>query len=848
MKISRNKNPEDSGLISQKTLLLLIFFCSGAAGLIYEVVWMRQLGLTFGTSIAAVTVVIVSYMAGLGLGGRFFGRMADRVKRPRSLFAILELGIGLSALLVSLVLVKLPLIYRLLYWALAGRPVFSLILTFIITTVILFVPTFLMGGTLPVISKAYIGPKSGLGTSVGRLYGFNTLGGVLGVLAAGFYMIPAWGLNASILAAAGVNLLLAFLTAVGRSGPEPTEDGKIPEADKNTPPALRRRLLALAVSAGFSGMAYEILWFRGLSINLANSVYSFTTILAVFLTGLGLGSWLFGALIDRVKNPVRLLAGIQFLIGASTLVTAVYLNRLPGFLMPLAGWLGLPGLRVFLPGLVLGLVVMLAPAALMGINFPLLVRMYNREPDKVAAGIGRLYFLNTLGSMAGPIIATFILIPGLGVVKGIVAVSFVNLGFGTLFLASRRSPSSRTRFVFTQVLIYAAAVALSMVAGRNARLLPPSLFRTPGRHDRILYYRETAAGSVVASEDLNTGIRVCYVNNSPVCGTTYDALKVVRMLGHLPFLVHPEARQVLVVGFGIGVTSSALAQHETGTIDCVEICPGVKDAAVFFAAYNRYVFRSPKLNFIPGDGRNVLLLSRKKYDVISCDPTHPTLGCGNLYTREYFELYRQRLNPGGVVSQYLPLHKLTPDEFRALMGTFASVFPHTSVWLGQAHGILLGSDRELKLDFKSLREFLVRTGDDIVDDPYLLAMALILDEKAVAEFVRGAPLHTDDRPFLEFFNPASLKGENWELNLAQLMARQSDPALTVAGIPADTLERYRLGQKYFINGLIAKSRGDIATAIAEYEKGRAANPENRELKLFLEDEIRQWRYFQGREK
>jgi len=845
LKSSDNQDPRFN---FQHTLLLLIFFFSGTAGLIYEVVWMRRLGLSFGTAVAAVTLVLVSYMTGLGLGGRFFGRMADRIKNPRRLFAILELGIAGSAILVSLILGKLAMIYRVLYWALAGQPVLSMILMFIMTAGILFVPTFLMGGTLPVISKICIGNKTGLGRGVGLLYGFNTLGGVLGALAAGFFTIPAWGLSASILIAAGINSLLAFLTVIADPGLKPDAVRVTPQAGTDNAPALRPRLLALAVGAGLSGMAYEILWFRALAVNLSNSVYSFTTILIVFLTGLGLGSWLFGKLIDRVKKPVRFLAAVQILIAAATLLTAVFLSRLPVLLMPLAGWLALPELRVFLPGLVLGIVVMLVPTVLMGINFPLLVKIYNHDPNRVGTGIGRLYFFNTLGSMTGPLVATFFLIPVLGVVKGICAVSFMNLGFGTLFFAHDRPRSSRTRFALTQVPIYAAAVVLSIAAGTNSRLLPPSIFRTPGRHDRVLYYRETAAGSVVASEDLNTGIRACYVNNSPVCGTTYDALKVVKMLGHLPFLVNPAARQVLVVGFGIGITTAALARHDAGSIDCVEICPGVKDASVFFAAFNRYVFRNPSLNFIPGDGRNVLLLSRKKYDVISCDPTHPTLGCGHLYTREYFELYRQRLNPGGVVSQYLPLHKLTPDEFRSLVGTFASVFPHTSVWLGHAHGILLGSDRELKIDFQSLRDFVARTGDDIIDDPYLLATSLILDEKAVAEFVRDAPLHTDDRPFLEFFDPLSLKGENWELNLTQLMAWQSDPGLTIAGIPADTLERYRIGQKRFIAGLIAKSRGDIRAMIASYEKGLVENPENREIRLFLEDEIRQLRYYRGGKK
>jgi spermidine synthase len=418
--------------------------------------------------------------------------------------------------------------------------------------------------------------------------------------------------------------------------------------------------------------------------------------------------------------------------------------------------------------------------------------------------------------------------------------------FGSLFHAHGRSGPAR---LYPRLaLIYAAAAAMVIVAGQNSRLLPPSLFRAAGRHDRVLFYRETAAGSVVASEDLNTGIRACYVNNSPVCGTTYDALKAVKMLGHLPFLVNPRARQVLVVGFGIGVTASALARHGAETIDCVEICPGVRDAAVYFAAYNRYVLRDPKVKFIPGDGRNVLLLSRKKYDVISCDPTHPTLGCGNLYTREYFELYRQRLNPGGVVSQYLPLHKLTTEEFRSLVRTFASAFPHATVWLGHSHGILLGSDREFRLDFKDLRDFLARTGDDILDDPYLFATALIMDEKAVAEFVRGAPLHCDDRPFLEFFDPQSLRPENWELNLAQIMSRRSDPVIAFSGIPEDTLRQYRSGQNRFIAGLICQSRGDLPGMLAEYKIGNTENPQNRELKLFLEDAVRQQRYFQGREK
>lgn len=849
MKVSNSKNHKDPGLNFQNKFLLFIFFISGAAGLIYEVAWARLLGLAFGTSVASVTVVLVAYMAGLGLGGLYFGRRADRSADPRRLFAVLELGIGLAALLVALILSRLPGIYRSLYWLLTGKSAVSLFLAFVLAALVLFVPTFFMGGTLPAIVKAYLGRQNGLGEGVGRLYGFNTLGGVLGAVLAGYYFIPVLGINAALLSAVFLNLSLAFLGWFMKPARAAEKDLKpAPSEIAAVPARLRSWTLIIAAAAGLTGMACEILWFRGLSTYLTNSTYSITAILAVFLAGLGLGGWLFGRFAARIKSPVLLLARIEIVIGLSALFTGAFFSRLSGILFTLAGWMGNPWVRVFLPGLILGLIVMALPAVFMGVNFPLLVRIYNHDPTRVGTGIGRLFFLNTLGSMAGPVITTFLLIPGLGVVKGIALVSLVNLflGTGTLFFC-QPSPARR-RFAALQLPIYALAVIFAVIGARESRLLPPSLFRAANRRDQVLYYRETAAGTVVASEDRLTGIRACYVNNSAVCGTTYDALKVVKMLGHLPFLVDPASREVLVVGFGIGITTACLAGHGPERIDCAEICPGVRSAAQFFSDFNRYVYRSPTVHFFPGDGRNILLLSRKKYDIISCDPTHPTLGCGNLYTREYFQLYRDHLNRGGVVSQYLPLHKLSPEEFRSLVRTFASVFPHTTVWLGHSHGILLGTDHELKLDFKALREFLVRTGDDILDDPYQMATALILDEKGVEEFSRGAGLHTDNRPFLEFFNPISLKGENWEWNLRQLLAHQSDPAQTIAGIPADTLARYRLGQKYFLAGLARKSQGDTRGAIAEYEKGRAVNPENREIRIFLENEIRQARYFQNREK
>jgi spermidine synthase len=318
-------------------------------------------------------------------------------------------------------------------------------------------------------------------------------------------------------------------------------------------------------------------------------------------------------------------------------------------------------------------------------------------------------------------------------------------------------------------------------------------------------------------------------------------LKVVRLLGHLPFFVNPDADTVLVVGFGIGITSSAVAEHDVTSIDCVEICPGVKTAAKFFSRFNKNVFNDPRVKFISDDGRHYVLLTNKKYDIISCDPTHPTLGCNNLYTKEYFVSCKRLLNPGGVICQYLPLHKLSLPEFRTLIRTFSSVFPHTSVWLAHSHGILLGHNEPIQLDFAQFTDQLAELADDILDDPYLIATSLILDENAVHHFTKDAGINTDDRPVLEFFTPSSLRRENWHINLIELLKYRSDITNTFADIDdLDKMSRYLKGQRLFLSSLVYKNQGDIKRSISALKAAVKVNPENNEILSILESELRQF--------
>jgi spermidine synthase len=579
---------------------------------------------------------------------------------------------------------------------------------------------------------------------------------------------------------------------------------------------------------GFCGLAYEILWTRALHIFLANSTYSFTSILIVFLFGIALGSILFTRFFEANKQPIALLATCQTIIGLYVIVGAFLLNDLPGLLFSIRSALQVPVLRLILPGLLLSFIIGFIPTLCMGISFPLLC----------GKNVGKVFFTSTMGSIVGSLIAGFLLIPILGIVKSLISIAFINLGIG-LFLCVVFESKKKMRFVIAESCALVIALLLTWSAFGKHMVLPPSMFRSKMRADRILFYIETSQGTVIVNEDKLTGIRACYINNSAVCGTTYDALKVVRLLGHLPFFINPDADTVLIVGFGIGITSSAVAEHDVTNIDCIEICPGVKAAAKFFSRFNKDVVTDPRVKFISEDGRHYVLLTNKKYDIISCDPTHPTLGCNNLYTKEYFVSCKRLLNPGGVICQYLPLHKLSLNEFKTLIRTFSSVFPHTSVWLAHSHGILLGHDRSIQFDFNEFSKHLFGLNDDILDDPYLVAISLILDENSVRNFTADARINTDDHPILEFFTPSSLRRENWHINLIELLNHRSDVTNTFTNIDdRGKMNRYLKGQNLFLSSLVYKNKGDIARSISALKAAAKINPENNEILSILKSESR----------
>ncbi len=825
--------------------LKLAFFLSGCAGLVYEVIWVKKLTLVFGTTTIATAIVVSSYMAGLGLGSIFWGRRADRSEQPLKMLGLLETGIGFSSLIILFVLQRIDFIYRAIYQIFASGMAMTIVIIALLAFIVMFIPAFLMGGTFPVISKTYITRSHDIGKGVGILYALNTLGGVIGAGLAGFIAIRSVGFIATNICAVIINIAIGTIMLILSSSlsPLPAAEQVKQRSDRGEnisgPLPL---VLAVALVTGFVGLGLEILWVRCLSIFLANTTYTFTVVLIVYLSGVFAGSILYSRFLSRSAGNLALLAILCTAIGLFVIINVLLTRGLPAVLFAMSGIMEVPVLRVILPSFILALILMFVPTFIMGITFPALCAAYIKSLKTIGSRLSIIYLANAIGSIAGPLIAGLVLIPVLGVVKSMIALAFIILAAGIALQVSmlRSGITAKAKWIGAQAVMVLVSVIISVASMKSAQILPPSLMHTRTRADRILYYKETLDGTVVASEDRYTGIRACHVNNSAVIGTTYDAMKVVKMLGHVPCIINPRAKRALVIGFGVGITTSSLAQHPLEAIDCVEICPGVRSAAKYFSDYNRNVDRDPRIRFLSGDGRNHLLVTRDLYDIISCDPTHPTLGSGNLYTREYFELCKSHLSGQGVFCQYLPLHKLSPEEFKTAVMTFASVFPHSSVWLAHSHAIMVGTVNALQIPFSDLQSFTASGLDDILTDPYLLAVSFILDQDGVTRLCRDEPaLNTDDRPVLEYFTAVSFKKENWQLNIESIMTERSDVNSVITSIADQAiLKQYLAGQSCFIKGLKFMNQSNQARMIEEFKKAAAVNPGNVEIKAFLETELR----------
>ena len=748
-------------------LLFFLFFVSGALGLVYEVLWIRKLGLIFGTTSFALSTVLAVFFGGLALGSLIFGRIADRIGNPVRVYAYLEVGIGLFALLFPSLLDLIEGLNALFYPTLSTSFFLLTAFRFVLLTLILLAPTTMMGGTLPLLSRYFVRSRDHLGSRVGSLYAVNTFGAVLGTFVCGFYAIYYLGVDRTNYVAGVLNLavgvalwIMAQRVQQGAVGEERLDNKRRrAEAHPFAPWHIRLVLICFGVS-GFTSIAYEVVWTRYLSLYLMNSIYAYTTILGVFLLGIALGSILFSRFLDKRQNLIEIFGYLQLGIGLGAVLLApalFYLNaRLERF-----------ALDFYLTQVLTLAALMLLPTILMGATFPVVAKIVTVKVEGTGSYVGKAYAVNTLGAILGSVAGGFIFLPFLGLQRSVMVLVGLNLLLACLCaFADPRARRKLNGVVF--VLLAGGVLMLARDLYSQVRIPHSLLERIKAPSERILDVQEGLVNTVWVTVD--DWERKSIWGNRTVLGRTKrgiaNDLSAQNIQGHIPMLLHPgEPREILGIAFGTGQTFGAQLLYDVERIDAVDISAAVvKLAMKHFKAYNNDFVNDPRARVIIDDGRNYVRLTRKSYDVITMElPPSEEAGIVNFYTREFYEAAKNRLKKNGIISQWVPIYNTTPREFRGIVRTFLLSFPEALLWFNSKDLLLLGSNGPIRIDprrlgrrlkeeriFQSLNTSYLGNPEATLNRLEYFLGGFLMGPRELARLSRNGEIYTDNHPALEF--------------------------------------------------------------------------------------------------
>jgi spermidine synthase len=775
-------------------VVVALFFLSGASGLVYQVIWVRLLTRIFGTTTFAVSALLAAFMGGLGLGSYLSGRYASRRPSPLRLFGILELGVGAYAVSLGVLLAAAESLFLTLAAGTELSPFAESLLKIALSFALLLPPTMLMGASLPLLVQQSVKTLGSVGRRTGALYAVNTLGAAFGCFAAGFYGIPLWGLAKTTLVAASVNAFVG-LAAIGLSlvdrdegaGPE-GDAGRVAESSAPPPRAFLWVFAAFATS-GFAAIGLEVIWTRLFTLVFKGYTYSFSAMLSVLLIGIAMGSLLFAARADRArdtKSRKELLGGLQIAIASAVVLGAPLFLVVERFVRLSTIYFGNEWSVAAAAKFAASFAILIVPTLLFGAQFPVASRLATVSIDSAGGRVGLLYGVNVLGGITGALVTGFVLLPVLGTQKSLwlLAGALAATGFALIGL----EPFRPRRIAFALLPALLASVFSWDVSKR--------LHETWLVGDELMgYYREGAAATVMVAEyppGMKEEKRIL-VNGSSASNSTQYGLAVNRIQGCLPFLFERMPKRVLATCFGTGITFGTLAQFDVERIDGVDISPEVIAAAPRFGAQNYDVVRQGRVRLHIDDGRNYLLKSVDRYDVITMEPMPPALaGVSDLYTREFYRLCRERLHPGGIVSQWVPLYFLGIEDVRMLYRTFAESFPYVLVFFYNFDTFLVGSDQPLLL---SAEMFSARLGSDRLaadlssiglSTPERMLGTFLMDRAAALRFAGNAPIVTDDLPYVEFTGPKAIDLSTTAHNYLTVTehASSAHPYIAVSDDPA----------------------------------------------------------------
>jgi spermidine synthase len=817
---------------------MVCFFLSGVAGLIYEVCWIRKASLIFGSTTYALSTVLAVFFIGLALGSWFFGRLSPRLKRPLRIYAILEIGAAVFALASPWLFAQVNELYGHVYRTYSGDlgPLFFV--RFALVALVLLPPTFLLGGTFPLFARQFVVSKTRISTPVGLLYAVNTSGAALGCALAGFRLIPTIGVQGTLWVGAALSFVAGVVVAALRL-PAPVDPANEPRSKESARQTLlvfesrddaRVMISVLFFATGFVALASQILWARYLALLVRTTVLTYTLTLTVVLVGIVLGSALAAPLFDRAMRWRSLaFGGLQVLTGLCLLAV---------MLLPPATW------KSFDQGLAAYFILLLPPAILSGASFPLAVRMVVNDPAFAGAGVGKMTAINTLGGVSGSLAFGFWGLPELGLQPSLVLASGVAVASGIAawwFLRGGR------RTLVAALSMGAIAIWLAL-----PRILPT---RIPGdflgERGSVVDFKEGLAANVAvvqAEESLRLEIDRWWQ------GDERKGHQI--MAAHIPMILHAAPHDVLVVGAGVGQTARRFLMYEIGHLDCVDLEPAVFE--IVREHFESSWVDDPRTRLIREDGRNYLSHTEQRYDVISLEAGQIFRpGVAAFYTADFYSRAAQKLNPGGLLAQFVPLPFLTEEQFRGIVRTFRETFPEAVLWYNTSELLLLGS-RDVPIEIQHARLTMLETpplSEDLqysywdgpaywLRRPEVFLAGFLLGPRGLAALASKAPVYRDDVPILEYATVDAVESEMRELPTVEMLRRHLDPIATVieAGGPAGLTAQAERIRQANVGDLVAaahirsvgalRQRGDLPgmrRALAEALKHNSSNLEAQRL-------------------
>jgi spermidine synthase len=692
--------------------LSVVFFLSGAASLLFETLWFRDCGLVFGNSAWASAVVLASFMAGLGIGNVLSPRLLRRFQQPLRLYGFLEITIAICGLALVLTLPHAPAFLAPLFRHLIDSPLLHAA-RLVIAFVLLLIPSTVMGATLPTVVSALSKHDANFGRVLGLLYGCNTIGAVAGALAGELFLIRAVGVRGAGVVAAACSMTAGLAAlALPRRG-----------AQRAPSPSTGVRCTPLLLAAGLSGfalLALEVIWFRFVIFFVASTSVAFAVMLAVVLAGIGIGALIASTIASRFPD---LDIGTPAIAAASAIA----------LVLSYSGFVPLPGKYDTTSILVDALRLMLPVSVLSGVLFTVIGRAVEREIGEQSRAAALVTFANTVGAAIGPLVAGFLLIPTIGVERSFFTIGVVYVAIAMLTIRKR-------------VWLIAAAIAALTLVFFPFHLWQNYFLPTATREfegSRIVAFRE---GPIETAVYIRTDIAnepyvyKLFTNGFSMSGTAFPSKRYMSAFVYLPLALRPNAQNALLISYGVGITAKRLTEaRQLQSIDVVDISKSIVDLSAIVWPGKTYPPADPRVRVHIEDGRFFLLTTPRRFDLITAEPPPPkTAGIVNLYTREYFELMRDRLSDRGIASYWLPIYQLSDSDAKAIIGAFCGAFSDCSLWSGAGtEWILVGSRGATRPP--SYEEF-ARQWRDPVSAPVLARIGFETPEELAASFIADAPI------------------------------------------------------------------------------------------------------------